>query len=241
MSTQENNQSDSQKMARDASLYRALRSMHWNDGKLAVIEARDLKLGVQTYSGDMLDEAIFRFASVAEQIEPLDLAKIKSVVMRERAQHEVVVQFGRSNVAAKKFLRQFGGMVLAVTATAEQSEATRCRAEGGVTCNNDSANLATAPGELTDSILIGIGSAMQNVGIEEGLRRARKVLASTAGAVPVTPQHIEQIKDLLLPPVTEDDARTARDLLQSLHFDLSMAQQDATPSNTSPVGAKEKE
>lgn len=40
---------------------------------------------------------------------------------------------------------------------------------------------------------------------------------------PVTPKHIEEIKDLLLWPVTEDDARAARDMLQSLHFDLSMA------------------
>jgi hypothetical protein len=41
-----------------AKWYAALRSMHWNDGKLAVIDARNLSLGVQTYSGDMLDAAI---------------------------------------------------------------------------------------------------------------------------------------------------------------------------------------
>jgi hypothetical protein len=41
-------------------LYTSLRNMHWSDGKLAVIEAKDLPLGVQTYSGDMLDEAIQR-------------------------------------------------------------------------------------------------------------------------------------------------------------------------------------
>jgi hypothetical protein len=44
----------------------------------------------------------------------------------------------------------------------------------------------------------------------------------------ITPKHIEEISDVLLWPVTEDDARTARDMLQSLHFDLSMAE---------PVGA----
>lgn len=41
-----------------AELYAALRGMHWNDGKLAVVQAKDLKLGVQTYSGALLDEAI---------------------------------------------------------------------------------------------------------------------------------------------------------------------------------------
>lgn len=44
-------------------------------------------------------------------------------------------------------------------------------------------------------------------------------------APPITPKHIEEIKDLLLWPVTEDAASAARDMLQSLHFDLSM--QDA--------------
>jgi|GEM_PF-5313643 len=39
-------------------LYAALRNMHWSDGKLAVIEAKDLKLGVQTYSGELLDASI---------------------------------------------------------------------------------------------------------------------------------------------------------------------------------------
>lgn len=43
----------------------------------------------------------------------------------------------------------------------------------------------------------------------------------------VTPKHIEEIKDILLWPVTEDDARTARDMLQSLHFDLSMVEGDS--------------
>lgn len=47
-------------------------------------------------------------------------------------------------------------------------------------------------------------------------------------APPVTPKHIEEISDLLLWPVTEDDARAARDMLQSMHFDLSM-QADAAP------------
>jgi hypothetical protein len=44
-----------------AQLYAALRNMHWSDKKLAVVEAKDLKLGVQTYSGDMLDAAIERY------------------------------------------------------------------------------------------------------------------------------------------------------------------------------------
>lgn len=47
-------------------------------------------------------------------------------------------------------------------------------------------------------------------------------LASAPVAPPVTPKHIEEIKDILLWPVTEDDARVARDMLQSVHFDLSM-------------------
>lgn len=41
-----------------AELYDALRSMHWSDGKLAVVAAKDLPLGVQTYSGDLLDAEI---------------------------------------------------------------------------------------------------------------------------------------------------------------------------------------
>lgn len=41
-----------------AELYTALRNMHWNDGKLAVVAAKDLPLGVRTYSGELLDAAI---------------------------------------------------------------------------------------------------------------------------------------------------------------------------------------
>jgi hypothetical protein len=41
-----------------ADLYAALRAMHWSDGRLAVVQASDLTNGIQTYSGDMLDEAI---------------------------------------------------------------------------------------------------------------------------------------------------------------------------------------
>lgn len=52
-------------------------------------------------------------------------------------------------------------------------------------------------------------------------------LASALPAPPVTPKHIEEIKEILLWPVTEDEARVARDMLQSLHFDLSMAQDQA--------------
>lgn len=59
-------------------------------------------------------------------------------------------------------------------------------------------------------------------------RCAARAAQSQAVIAPVTPRHVEEIKDILLWPVTEDDARTARDMLQSLHFDLSMAE-DATP------------
>jgi endodeoxyribonuclease RalR len=48
--------------ARD--LYAALRAMYWSDGKLAVVAARDLRLGVQTYSGAMLDAAIAQHAGI---------------------------------------------------------------------------------------------------------------------------------------------------------------------------------
>ena len=43
-----------------ADLYSALRGMHWTDGKLVVIHTKDLGLGVQTYSGEMLDAAIVK-------------------------------------------------------------------------------------------------------------------------------------------------------------------------------------
>lgn len=55
--------------------------------------------------------------------------------------------------------------------------------------------------------------------------------ALSAPVAPVTPKAIEEITDILLWPVTEDDARTARDMLQSIHFDLSMAE------NVAPVPA----
>lgn len=57
--------------------------------------------------------------------------------------------------------------------------------------------------------------------------RAALAAIQPTAAPPVTPKHIEEIKDILLWPVTEDDARTARDMLQSLHFDLSMAESNA--------------
>lgn len=44
--------------ALDAGLYRSLRSMHWSVGKLVVIKAKDVPLGVQTYSRELLDAAI---------------------------------------------------------------------------------------------------------------------------------------------------------------------------------------
>lgn len=52
---------------------------------------------------------------------------------------------------------------------------------------------------------------------------------------PITPKHIEEISDILLWPVTEDDARTARDMLQSLHFDLSMAEPVGAPASLEEV------
>lgn len=44
-----------------ADLYDALRAMHWYDKKLAVVQSKNLVLGTQTYSGDMLDEEIRRW------------------------------------------------------------------------------------------------------------------------------------------------------------------------------------
>jgi hypothetical protein len=44
----------------DAERWRKLRANHWNDGPetLVVVRARDLQLGVQTYSGERLDAAV---------------------------------------------------------------------------------------------------------------------------------------------------------------------------------------
>ncbi len=42
-------------------LYNALRNMHWNDMKLAVINAKDLPLGIETYSDELLDKAIIKY------------------------------------------------------------------------------------------------------------------------------------------------------------------------------------
>jgi hypothetical protein len=47
-------------------LYAVLRNMYWTDGKLAVIEVKDLRLGVQTYSGELLDAAIVRATTRGE-------------------------------------------------------------------------------------------------------------------------------------------------------------------------------
>ncbi len=41
-----------------AAMYVTLRNMHWADGHLTVIKAKDAPLGTQTYSGEMLDDAI---------------------------------------------------------------------------------------------------------------------------------------------------------------------------------------
>lgn len=52
----------------DAEQYRWLRSQHWNDGTLAVIRSADLPLGLQTFSGRLLDDAIAvrRMASIRQ-------------------------------------------------------------------------------------------------------------------------------------------------------------------------------
>lgn len=43
-----------------AAHYQKLRDAHWSDGKdtLVVVRAGDLRLGTQTYTGDLLDEAL---------------------------------------------------------------------------------------------------------------------------------------------------------------------------------------
>lgn len=42
----------------DAQRYRKLCRMHWTNGRLCVIRAKDVPLGVQTYTGKHLDEAV---------------------------------------------------------------------------------------------------------------------------------------------------------------------------------------
>lgn len=64
--------------------------------------------------------------------------------------------------------------------------------------------------------------------------RARAALTT---APSITTKDIEFVKDLLLWPVTEDDARAARDMLQSMHFDLSM-NEPATKASAVPEGWK---
>lgn len=45
-------------LKRDAELYRKLRAMHWNYSALCVVRPSDVLFGSQTYSGELLDEAI---------------------------------------------------------------------------------------------------------------------------------------------------------------------------------------
>jgi len=47
-------------MAKDAQNWRKLRDSHWTDGKetLIVVRVKDVRLGVKTYSGDLLTAAI---------------------------------------------------------------------------------------------------------------------------------------------------------------------------------------
>jgi hypothetical protein len=45
---------------KDAELYQSLKSMHWEQRKLSVVDSMTLRLGQQTYSGHLLDEAIRR-------------------------------------------------------------------------------------------------------------------------------------------------------------------------------------
>ncbi|WP_323142769.1 hypothetical protein [Massilia phyllosphaerae] len=107
---------------------------------------------------------------------------------------------------------------------------------------------ADSPSTASDELHIGVSNNDQGVHINIMQRHAdgtvtviytakapagdsygRASLAAPVAPSPlITPKHIEEISDVLLWPVTEDDARTARDMLQSLHFDLSMAE---------PVGA----
>lgn len=51
---------ETEKYRRDAELYRELRSKYWSEGKeiLCVIRSRDLRVGIQTYTGALLDAAI---------------------------------------------------------------------------------------------------------------------------------------------------------------------------------------
>lgn len=50
----------------DAEQYRWLRAQNWSDGTLTVLRSADLPLGVQTFSGQLLDDAITvrRMASI---------------------------------------------------------------------------------------------------------------------------------------------------------------------------------
>lgn len=70
-----------------AGLYRKLRGMHWHDKSLTVVYAEDIKLGVQTYSGDMLDAEIERAAGgdlkPAAIGQPSELARVHAFLMGE--------------------------------------------------------------------------------------------------------------------------------------------------------------
>lgn len=72
-------------------LYAALRAMYWSDGKLAVIEAKDLRLGVQTYSGAMLDEAIAQHAGICRT--PAPASRIRPDLLDEDGENRAVRTF----------------------------------------------------------------------------------------------------------------------------------------------------
>lgn len=100
-------------------------------------------------------------------------------------------------------------------------------------------SLEAALEKVVAESVVGIGSYGPNYDSAKLVKGFRALAASQPLApqatAPITPKHIEEIKDILPWPVTEDDARAARDMLQSLHFDLSMAQ-DAAPQASQGAG-----
>jgi hypothetical protein len=46
------------RLRKDAERYRKLRAMHWTDTQLCVVDTFTVNVGVQTYSGELLDKAI---------------------------------------------------------------------------------------------------------------------------------------------------------------------------------------
>ncbi len=56
-------------LEKDAELYRKLRNMHWTEGQevLVVIRAKNALLGTQTYTGELLDEAIAKHSAHGQE------------------------------------------------------------------------------------------------------------------------------------------------------------------------------